>query len=215
MAEAANISIDNKDIGEKNDDKPTDGAVDVEEENFYQKLGAVDPYTRVCREKTIRKKCPEKLTILIIKFFFVTAQLCMFGADRAVFAKYLDRNNIAMKHLLLKGWQPEFETMPYPPTSGDYALYRIEELFEHIDYAITAKTSAFFKNVVLGEETSPSIQNVLSCEGKLEILNERDILNLSSSSFNFDVCAYDPDFNLLFSVLLLLTDRNRREKVNV
>lgn len=395
------------------------------EEDLKKKLKKhfSDPYTRVCREKTIRKKCPEKLTILIIKFFFVTAQLCMFGADRAVFAKYLDRNNIAMKHLLLKGWQPEFETMPYPPTSGDYALYRIEELFEHIDYAITAldeipkvalgsffvndeefptkpvklcveyfnrgrynksgkieidstittdctyvgidnvnssygldpslkdlvrstdgnlvrllqvrlsfsvdsvfvhmektvrelqcfrifgevnfnnygingqipvtmktrieeracqgessesaksyewfmavavcslsilsaifstfklisscilvkKTSAFFKNVVLGEETSPSIQNVLSCEGKLEILNERDILviisdvftfcgsvmkivlnnkNLSSSSFNFDVCgiligvgcllvwltllhylAYDPDFNLLFSVM--------------
>lgn len=107
-----------------------------------------DPYTRVCREQRTRKKCPEKLTILIVKFFFVTAQLCMFGSDRADFANYLERNNIAMKHLLLKGWQPEYETMPYPPTSGTYALYRIEELFEHIDHAITGLDDV--PNVALG-----------------------------------------------------------------
>ncbi|XP_063398254.1 mucolipin-2-like [Mytilus trossulus] len=95
-----------------------------------------DPYTRICRDRGIGR-IPEKLILMPLVWFFCTYQLVLFGTDRAQFADFLERNNIAMKHLLLKDWSQDYETMPYPPSTGIYAIYTIDNLLEHINYTVT------------------------------------------------------------------------------
>jgi hypothetical protein len=36
----------------------------------------------------------------------------------------------------LKDWTNAYETMPYPPSSGVYAIYTIDDLLDHINYTI-------------------------------------------------------------------------------
>lgn len=83
-----------------------------------------------------RKKCPWKLTLQILKVVIVTAQLVMFGKERSLFVEYVEKNNIALKHMYLKDWQNSYETMPYPPAIGQYAIYNFDELYEHINFAM-------------------------------------------------------------------------------
>ena len=63
-------------------------------------------------------------------------QLMSFASDRATFANFFARNNIAMKNLLLRDWITFYETMPYPPATGDYAIYRIDDLINHINHTV-------------------------------------------------------------------------------
>ncbi|KAK3091912.1 hypothetical protein FSP39_023650 [Pinctada imbricata] len=83
-----------------------------------------------------RKKCPWKLLLQIFKVIFVTIQLVIFGYERSEFVDYVEKNNIALKHLFLKDWDNSYETMPYPPAIGTYAIYTVEELKEHINFAL-------------------------------------------------------------------------------
>lgn len=64
------------------------------------------------------------------------AQLVMFGYQRALFVEYVEKNNIAMKHMYLLQWDPSFETMPYPPATGLYAIYTATDLVDHINFAM-------------------------------------------------------------------------------
>ncbi|VDI15860.1 Hypothetical predicted protein [Mytilus galloprovincialis] len=95
-----------------------------------------DPFSRCLSEKNTVRKVPIKMILLLIKLILVTAQLIMFGSERAEFVEYLKGNNIAMKNLLFKDWDPEYEAFPYPPGIGPYAVYTIDDLHEHIDYAV-------------------------------------------------------------------------------
>ncbi|XP_063444015.1 mucolipin-3-like isoform X2 [Mytilus trossulus] len=95
-----------------------------------------DPFSRCLGEKNTVRKVPIKMILLLIKLILVTAQLIMFGSERAEFVEYLKGNNIAMKNLLFKDWDPEYEAFPYPPGIGPYAVYTIDDLHEHIDYAV-------------------------------------------------------------------------------
>uniref|UniRef100_K1REV9 Mucolipin-3 n=1 Tax=Magallana gigas TaxID=29159 RepID=K1REV9_MAGGI len=83
-----------------------------------------------------KRKCPWKLLLQIFKVFLVTAQLVMFGYQRALFVEYVEKNNIAMKHMYLQQWDPSFETMPYPPATGLYAIYTATDLVDHINFAM-------------------------------------------------------------------------------
>ena len=88
-------------------------------------------------EKIIaRRKCPWKLLLQIAKVVLVTVQLCLFGYERSSFMEYVEKNNIALKHLYLEKWDPSYETMPYPPATGPYAIYTKDELHQHINFAM-------------------------------------------------------------------------------
>ena len=63
-------------------------------------------------------------------------QLTSFGFSRSSHVNFLEKSNIAFKHLYLKDWNPSFETLPYPPATGTYALYTIPKVYESIDYAM-------------------------------------------------------------------------------
>ena len=50
--------------------------------------------------------------------------------------EYVEKNNIALKHIYLEKWDPSYETMPYPPATGPYAIYTKNELHQHINFAM-------------------------------------------------------------------------------
>ena len=62
-------------------------------------------------------------------------QLIQFGGQRSEIVEFFERNQKALAHLLLKDWDASFETMPYPPATGEYALYTVNDLLDHIDFA--------------------------------------------------------------------------------
>ncbi|XP_063398259.1 mucolipin-1-like [Mytilus trossulus] len=111
---------------------------DKEEEELLHTLNNHfnDPYTRMCKGRGLGR-VPEKLILLLFVWVLCTYQLVLFGNDRAQFADFLERNNIAMKHLLLKDWSQDYETMPYPPSTGIYAIYTIDNLLKHINHTVT------------------------------------------------------------------------------
>lgn len=93
-------------------------------------------------------------------------QLVLFASDRSQFADFLERNEIAMKHLLLKDWSRDFETMPYPPSTGAYAIYTIDDLLQHINYTVK-NVRAILDNILF-------LVNLIHCiEGRIMILCEK------------------------------------------
>lgn len=71
----------------------------------------------------------------ILKKLLFLFQLYIFGVERGSFVDYVERNTIALKHLFLKDWNAAYETLPYPPASGVYALYEVKDLYAHINFA--------------------------------------------------------------------------------
>ncbi len=60
---------------------------------------------------------------------------------------FLEKSTVAFKHLYLQNWTPSFETLPYPPASGPYAVYTIPEFYSMVNYAqtrvnVTTRSSA-------------------------------------------------------------------------
>mgnify|MGYP007133242852 FL=1 len=41
-----------------------------------------------------------------------------------------------MRHLYLEHWDNSYETMPYPPAVGKYAVYTTKEIIDHVNFAI-------------------------------------------------------------------------------
>ena len=62
--------------------------------------------------------------------------MLLFGQQRYSIVEYFEKNRIALKHLLLKNWDPSFETMPYPPATGQYAIYTQQELVDYVNFAM-------------------------------------------------------------------------------
>ena len=60
----------------------------------------------------------------------------MFGQSRSHHVSFLEKSNLAFKHMYLKDWAPSFETMPYPPATGRYALYTIPEFYNSANYIL-------------------------------------------------------------------------------
>lgn len=73
--------------------------------------------------------------ILLIGVLILILQIVIFGGQRSEVVEYFERNHVALKHLLLKGWEPSYETMPYPPATGAFAIYHKNDFFDSIDHA--------------------------------------------------------------------------------
>ena len=68
-------------------------------------------------------------------YMIVTFQLALFGFDRGAHVDFLEKSNIAFKHLFLQNWEPSYETMPYPPATGAFAVYTIPNFYESVNFA--------------------------------------------------------------------------------
>lgn len=59
------------------------------------------------------------------------------GSQRTSFVDYEHKTKIALQHLMFAGWDPSYETLPYPPATGQYALYKKDDLIYHINHAMS------------------------------------------------------------------------------
>ena len=65
-------------------------------------------------------------------------QLCLFAHSRYKHVNYTWDNRISFSHLFLRGWDAIREVNSYPPSIGPLALYKIDEFYETVDFAVTA-----------------------------------------------------------------------------
>ena len=62
---------------------------------------------------------------------FSYPQMFHFGNDRVDFNNVVHRGHLTLRHVVLKDWSAHFETLPYPPSHGDFAVYDIKSLKLH------------------------------------------------------------------------------------
>lgn len=60
----------------------------------------------------------------------------MFGFSRSSHVNFVEKSNTAFRHLYLKGWTAAYETLPYPPSTGPFAVYTIPEFYDNVDFAM-------------------------------------------------------------------------------
>ncbi|CAF0906162.1 unnamed protein product, partial [Didymodactylos carnosus] len=89
-----------------------------------------------CWKWRLKRQFPWKACFQLIKIIVVTTQLILFGIEREMHVIYISESNITFHHLFLKEWSSTFETLPYPQTVGDYAVYTDDELINEMNYAI-------------------------------------------------------------------------------
>ncbi|KAL8575327.1 hypothetical protein ACOMHN_003161 [Nucella lapillus] len=88
-----------------------------------------------CSKFRARRHIPWKMSLQFLKIIIITVQIIQFGGQRSDVVEYFEHNQNSMKHLLLKGWDASYETMPYQPATGKYALYTVEELLDSVQFA--------------------------------------------------------------------------------
>jgi mucolipin 3/mucolipin len=77
----------------------------------------------------------------------ITFQVIQFGAQRSDVVEFFERNLRAVEHLMLKNWDVAYETLPYPPASGEYAVYSRTNLFNYIENAWEKVSAAVKINI--------------------------------------------------------------------
>ncbi|XP_053392471.1 mucolipin-3-like isoform X2 [Mercenaria mercenaria] len=75
--------------------------------------------------------------IQVIKVSLITDQIFKFSYDRGNFSSVVNRGHLTLRHLLLQGWTASWETLPYPPAHGDFAVYTIDDLESGINFAVS------------------------------------------------------------------------------
>nr|XP_022345615.1 mucolipin-3-like isoform X1 [Crassostrea virginica] len=115
---------------------PEDNKTEMDEKVEAVKRKLRNHFEGGINKYVLSHKLPWNLFTQIFKMVLITIQLVMFGNRRITFVEYVESNNIAMKHLFLLHWTPDFETMPYPPTTGPYAIYTSNDLVDHINFAM-------------------------------------------------------------------------------
>lgn len=83
-----------------------------------------------------KRKFPYKFVVQVIKIVLVTFQLCLFAHNRYVHVNYTWDNRISFSHLFLLGWDSTREINAYPPGAGPLAVYRVDEFYNTLDYAV-------------------------------------------------------------------------------
>lgn len=98
-----------------------------------------------------RKKFPWKLFVQVVKIIIVTVQLIEFGHGRYMHASFINGNMVTFQHLFMNHWDASYDTAAYPPSSGAYALYEIDDFYAHVDFAVIQYHQV--KTIALGSYT--------------------------------------------------------------
>ncbi|CAK9806392.1 Mcoln3 [Anthophora quadrimaculata] len=83
-----------------------------------------------------KRRLPYKFAVQVIKIVLVTVQLCLFAHNNYMHVNYAWDNRIAFSHLFLKGWDATQEVAAYPPATGPLAIYKRDDFYSTIDYAL-------------------------------------------------------------------------------
>ncbi|XP_052231389.1 mucolipin-3-like isoform X2 [Dreissena polymorpha] len=74
--------------------------------------------------------------IHLAKLVVTTISVFSFGGCRVHVSDTITHGQLAIKHNLLKGWSAEYETIPFPPSIGPFAVYSVEDLIDRINFAV-------------------------------------------------------------------------------
>ncbi|XP_060592685.1 mucolipin-1-like isoform X2 [Ruditapes philippinarum] len=74
--------------------------------------------------------------VFIAKTWYLTVMTFEIGNCRETVFSSIEDGYIALHHNLLKHWDASFETLPYPPSTGKFAVYNQEDLRKRINYAV-------------------------------------------------------------------------------
>ncbi|OAD62624.1 Mucolipin-3 [Eufriesea mexicana] len=83
-----------------------------------------------------KRRFPYKFIVQLIKILLVTIQLCLFAHNNYIHVNYTWDNRIAFSHLFLRGWDSSLEVPAYPPVTGPLAIYKRDDFYRTIDYAL-------------------------------------------------------------------------------
>lgn len=83
-----------------------------------------------------KRRLPYKFAVQVIKLVLVTVQLCLFAHNNYTHVNYTWDNRIAFSHLFLRGWDATQEVPAYPPATGPLAIYKRDDFYSTIDYAL-------------------------------------------------------------------------------
>ncbi|XP_069694607.1 mucolipin-3-like isoform X2 [Periplaneta americana] len=109
-------------------------SIDISEEKMRRKLRFF--FMNPIEKWEAKRRFPYKFFVQLIKIVLVTIQLCLFAHSRYNHVNYTWDNRIAFSHLFLKGWDATREVNSYPPGVGPLALYKINEFYSTVDYAV-------------------------------------------------------------------------------
>ncbi|KAF8564128.1 hypothetical protein P879_05867 [Paragonimus westermani] len=84
-----------------------------------------------------KRRIPYKLVVQFLKVFFITLQLIVFGMERSAHVSFGEDSRLTFSHLYLRDWDPQYETLDYPPAAGPYAVYEISDFYQNVGYVIT------------------------------------------------------------------------------
>ncbi|KAH9277869.1 Mucolipin-2 [Echinococcus granulosus] len=76
------------------------------------------------------------MLVQFLKIVIVTFQLILFGTLSSTRVSYGERAQVAFRHLYFRGWDPQYETLPYPPSTGVYGFYTRDEFYEALSFAL-------------------------------------------------------------------------------
>ncbi|VDM22920.1 unnamed protein product [Hydatigera taeniaeformis] len=62
--------------------------------------------------------------------------LILFGTLSSTRVSYGERAQVTFRHLYFREWDPQFETLPYPPSTGVYGFYTRDEFYEGLGFAL-------------------------------------------------------------------------------
>lgn len=88
-----------------------------------------------------KRQFPFKFVVQVIKIVLVTFQLCLFAHNRYNHVNYTWDNRISFSHLFLSGWDSTREINAYPPGSGPLAVYKMNDFYDNLDYAVAGYTN--------------------------------------------------------------------------
>lgn len=83
-----------------------------------------------------KRRFPYKFIVQVIKIVLVTVQLCLFAHSDYMHVNYAWDNRISFSHLFLRGWDTTQEVPAYPPATGPLAIYKQDDFYKTIDYAL-------------------------------------------------------------------------------
>ncbi|KAL5971830.1 Mucolipin-3, partial [Taenia solium] len=79
---------------------------------------------------------PFSMFVQFLKIIIVTFQLILFGTLSSTRVSYGERAQVAFRHLYFRGWDPQYETLPYPPSTGVYGFYTRDEFYEALSFVL-------------------------------------------------------------------------------
>lgn len=84
----------------------------------------------------VRRQVPYKLIFQVLKIVLITAQLILFAELRMSHIDFVDETNLVMRHKFLRKWTDDRDTINYPPSSGKYSVFTVDDLFEEISFIV-------------------------------------------------------------------------------